>query len=268
LRKGKATDQFVDDVIDTIGKGVTHYLDVPPSIGSPSNKCKSDENLTHKAWHTLGTWGTQNNGGCNAQTTGGATKTTANNKLNDMNDMNYWKEMAVGQSKSKLSWKINEWSHHSKIEDNIPPEQQRRAAATTKEEKLVPPLLDNGGGKQQCLDIDYKSTRDKFNEKEEQTNKQPMNDMASMIEQSKGLVAKAKHQASPTHQCGINHNRSLTPTPQGAATLFNKACPMVKKPQKEIPNNLGTRIHKCPSPTINIPNKGGTSQEVMRNMEG
>jgi hypothetical protein len=39
LRKGKATDKFVDDVIDTIKKGVTHYLDVPPSIGSPSNKC-------------------------------------------------------------------------------------------------------------------------------------------------------------------------------------------------------------------------------------
>ncbi len=92
--------------------------------------------------------------------------------------------------------------------------------------------------------------------------------MASVIEQSKGLVAKVKHQTSPTHQCGIHHSRSLTPTPQGAATLFNGACPAVKKPQKEIPNNLGTRIHKCPSPTVNIPNKEETSQEVMRNMEG
>jgi hypothetical protein len=102
----------------------------------------------------LGTWGTQNNGGCNAQTTGGATKTTANNELNDMNYMNYRKERAVGRSKSKLSKKINKWSHHTTIEDNIPPEQQHGAAATTKEEKLVPPLLDNGEGKQQCLDID------------------------------------------------------------------------------------------------------------------
>jgi hypothetical protein len=33
LRKGKAMDKFADNVIDTIGKGVTHYLDVPPSIG-------------------------------------------------------------------------------------------------------------------------------------------------------------------------------------------------------------------------------------------
>jgi hypothetical protein len=199
---------------------------------------------------------------------GGATKTTANNELNDMNDMNYRKEMAVGRSKSKLSQKINKWSHHTTIEDNIPPEQQCRAAATTKEENLVPPLLDNGEGKQQCLDIDYKSTRDKFDEKEEQTNKQPANDMASVIEQSTGSVAKAKHQASPTHQCGINHSQSSTPTPQGAATLFKGACPTVKKTQKEIPNNLGLRIHECPSPTVNIPNKEGTSQEVMRNMEG
>jgi hypothetical protein len=74
-----------------------------------------------------------------------------------MNDMNYRKEMAVGQRKSKLSQKINKWSHHTTIEDNIPPEQQCGAAATTKEEKLVPPLLDNGEGKQQCLNIDYKS---------------------------------------------------------------------------------------------------------------
>jgi hypothetical protein len=44
----------------------------------------------------LGTWGTHNNGGCNKQTTGGAAKTTEDNKLNDMNDMNYRKEMAVG----------------------------------------------------------------------------------------------------------------------------------------------------------------------------
>jgi hypothetical protein len=49
LRKGKATDKFADDVIDTIGKGVTHYLDVPPSIRSPSNKRKSAKDLTHKA---------------------------------------------------------------------------------------------------------------------------------------------------------------------------------------------------------------------------
>jgi hypothetical protein len=83
-------------VINAIKKGVMHYLDVPPSIGSPSNKCKSAEDLTHKARLTLGTWGTQNNGGYNAQTTGGATKTTADNELNDMNDMNYPREMAVG----------------------------------------------------------------------------------------------------------------------------------------------------------------------------
>jgi hypothetical protein len=82
--------------------------------------------------------------------------------------------------------------------------------------------------------------------------------MASVIEQSKGLVAKAKHQASPTHQCGINDSQSLTPTPQGAAMSFNGACPAVKKPQKEIPNNLGARIHECPSPMVNIPNKEGT----------
>ncbi len=49
MRKGKATDQFADNVIDTIGKGVTHYLDVPPSIGSPSNKHESAKDLTHKA---------------------------------------------------------------------------------------------------------------------------------------------------------------------------------------------------------------------------
>jgi hypothetical protein len=102
---------------------------------------------------------------------GGATKTTAENELNDMNDMNYRKEMAVGRSKSKLSCKINKWSRHTTSEDNIQPEQQFGAAATTKEDKLAPPLLDNGEGKQQCLDIDYKSTRDKFNEKEEQMNK-------------------------------------------------------------------------------------------------
>ncbi len=190
-------EKFAEDVIDTIKKGVTHYLDVPPSIGSPSDKRKSAKDLTHKAWLTSGTWGTQNNRGCNKQTMGGATKTTADNELNDMNDMNYKKEMAVGWSKSKLSQKINKWSRHTTIEDNIPPEQRCGAAAATKEDKLVPSLLDNGEGKQQCLDIDYKSTRDKFDEKEEQMNKQPVNDMASVIEQSKGLVAKAKHQATP-----------------------------------------------------------------------
>jgi hypothetical protein len=49
----------------------------------------------------------QNSVGCNEQTMEETTKTTANKELNDMNDR---KEMAVGQSKSKLSWKINEWS--------------------------------------------------------------------------------------------------------------------------------------------------------------
>ncbi len=49
LRKGKATDKFADDMIDTIKKGVTHYLDVLPSIGSSSNKRKSAKDLTHKA---------------------------------------------------------------------------------------------------------------------------------------------------------------------------------------------------------------------------
>ncbi len=60
--------------------------------------------------------------------------------------MNNRKEMAVGQSKSKLSWKINEWSHNTIIEDDIPPDQQCGAAATTNEKKLVPPLLDNREG--------------------------------------------------------------------------------------------------------------------------
>ncbi len=61
-----------------------------------------------------------------------------------MNDMNYRKEMAVGQSKSKLSRKFNKWSCHTTSENNIQPEQQRGAAATTKEDKLAPPLLENG----------------------------------------------------------------------------------------------------------------------------
>jgi hypothetical protein len=65
-------------------------------------------------------------------------KMTANKELNDMNNR---KEMAVGQRKSKLSWKINKWSRDTIIEDNIPPDQQRRAAATTNKDKLVPPLL-------------------------------------------------------------------------------------------------------------------------------
>ncbi len=49
LCKGKAMDQFADNVIDIIKKGVTHYLDGSPSIGSPSNKRKSAKDLTHKA---------------------------------------------------------------------------------------------------------------------------------------------------------------------------------------------------------------------------
>jgi hypothetical protein len=49
LRKGKATDQYVDNMIDTIKKWVRHYLDGQPSIGSPSNKRKSAKDLTHKA---------------------------------------------------------------------------------------------------------------------------------------------------------------------------------------------------------------------------
>ncbi len=49
LRKGGAMDEFADDVIDTIEKGVMHYLDVLPSIGSPSNKRKSAKDITHKA---------------------------------------------------------------------------------------------------------------------------------------------------------------------------------------------------------------------------
>jgi hypothetical protein len=41
LHLGKATDPFADDVIDTIRKGVTHYVSLLPSSGSPVNKRKS-----------------------------------------------------------------------------------------------------------------------------------------------------------------------------------------------------------------------------------
>ncbi len=82
----------------------------------------------------------QNSIGCNEQTMGETTKMTANKEINDTNDR---KEMAVGQSKSKLSWKLKKWSCNTIIEDDIPPDQQRGAAATTNKDKLVPPLLDN-----------------------------------------------------------------------------------------------------------------------------
>ena len=108
---------------------------------------------------------------------------TANEELNDMNDK---KEMAVGQSKSKLSWKINKWSRNTINEDDIPPDQQRGAAATTNKDKLVPPLLDNGEGKQQISVIDHKSNIDKCNDKDEKTNKPTANNMASVIGQYMG----------------------------------------------------------------------------------
>jgi hypothetical protein len=41
--KRKATNPFAENVIDTIGKGVTHYVSLPPSSESPGNKHKSPE---------------------------------------------------------------------------------------------------------------------------------------------------------------------------------------------------------------------------------
>jgi hypothetical protein len=108
-------------------------------------------------------------------------------------------------------------------------------------------MLDNREGKQQCLDIDYKSTRDKFDEKEEQTN----NNLQTIW------------QACLINQRGQWQRQSIKPAPH----INDGACPMVSKPQQEIPNNLGTRIHKCPSPTVNIPNKEGTLRKVMWNMD-
>jgi hypothetical protein len=199
--------------------------------------------------------------GCNKQTTRETTKMTANEELNDMNDK---KEMAVGQSKSKLSWKINKWSRNTINEDDIPPDQQRGAAATTNKDKLVPPLLDNGEGKQQISVIDHKSNIDKCNDKDEKTNKPATNNMASVIGQSHGLVAEANYQASPPNQCGKTHNQSPSPTPKGAATLINGACPALTKPHKELSNwtNGG------PPPTVKIPKEDETSQEVIMNMDG
>ncbi len=114
--------------------------------------------------------------------------------------------MVVGQSNSKLSWKINKWSGNTIIEDNIPPDQQHGAAATTNEDKLVPPLLDNGEGKQQIFVIDHKSNIDKCDDKEEKNDKPTANDMASVIGQSNGLVAETSYQTSPPNQCGKTHS--------------------------------------------------------------
>ncbi len=50
--------------------------------------------------------------------------------------------------------------------------------------------------------------------------------------------------------------------------LVSGACPTFNKLQKEIPNNLGARTHKGPSTMVNIPNKEGTSREIMMNVEG
>ncbi len=41
LRKGEVTNPFANNMIDTIGKGVAHYVSLPPSSGSPGNKHKS-----------------------------------------------------------------------------------------------------------------------------------------------------------------------------------------------------------------------------------
>ncbi len=88
--------------------------------------------------------------------------------------------------------------------------------------------------------------------------------MASVIGHSNGSVAEANYQASPPNQCGKTHSQSLTPTTKGAATLINRACPAVTKPQKELSNWTNGGL----PPTVKIPIKDGTSQEVTMNMDG
>jgi hypothetical protein len=51
----------------------------------------------------------------------------------------------------------------------------------------------------------------------------------------------------------------MTHTPKGAATTINGACPMV-------PNQPSEGI-KCPSPTLDIPKKDGTSHEITMKLE-
>ena len=108
------------------------------------------------------------------------------------------------------------------------------------------------------------SNIDKYDDKDEKNNKPTANDMASVIGQSNGSVAEANNQASPPNQCGKTHSRSPTPTPKGAATLINGACPMVTKPQKELSNWTNGGL----PPTVKIPKEDGTSREVIMNVDG
>ncbi len=172
----------------------------------------------------MGTRSTQNSIGYTEQITEKTTKRTANKESNEMNNR---KETAVGQSKSKLSQKINKLSCHTIIEEDIPQDQRLGAAATTKEDKLVPPLLDNGEGKQQALlVIDHKSNIDKCNDKEEQRSKPTSNDMTSVYKQYKSwwqrqmiksapLSNVAKLTVDPRHpHCKVQQHQSKGLAPQ------------------------------------------------------
>ncbi len=116
-------------------------------------------------------------------------KTTREN--NKQNNMNNKKEMAVGQSQSKLSRKLNEWSCHAVIKNDDPMEQQTTAAANINKDKLGPPLLDNGEGKQLFIVIKHKSTISKNNGKNKQTKEQSATMMASVNEQNNKGMAEA-----------------------------------------------------------------------------
>ncbi len=111
--------------------------------------------------------------------------------------------MAVGQSQSKLSQKMNEWSCHAVIENDNPMEQQTTAAANINKDKLGPPLLDNGEGKQLFLVTKHKSTISKKNGKNKQTKEQTATMMASVNEQNNTGVAEADKQASPPIQSNM-----------------------------------------------------------------
>ncbi len=84
--------------------------------------------------------------------------------------------------------------------------------------------------------------------------------MASVNEQNNEGVAEADKQASPPIQHGETHSRSMTHTPKGAAMTIIEACPAV-------PNQPSEGI-KCPSPTLAIPKKDGTSREITMKVEG
>jgi hypothetical protein len=100
MRKGKVTNQFPDNVNDTIGKGVLHYVNLPPSSGSPGNKRKPDKQPVQESWLTLHRGGMHNSVRGRELSTTNSKITRENNEQNDMNDRT---EMAVGQSQSKLS---------------------------------------------------------------------------------------------------------------------------------------------------------------------